>query len=582
MKKIIAMLLALVMILGLAACSQTETPAGTTEPKPSATTPATTEAPETTEPALDLSALPLVEPGSVTMTIGVQQNATVLDYVDNYFTKYIEEQTGVKLDFVFFSSDAAEAKQQLNLMIAGNEKLPDIIQKVLDDNLRAELGADGYLVDQSEYLDTLWYYGKKHFDVATEEEKAFFWNKAKDPDSGAIYAYPSLGYTTGSTDVVSFHAAINSTFAKKFNMDPAEIDTIDELHDYLYKAVHEDGNGNGEKDEIGLVYRQKGYRANAELWIINAYVYCHDSYFFNATNGKLWVPYTTDEYRQAMITMNNWYKEELISPLAYSVASDAEMKALVETPDCYKVAAFGGHPSLVCSADVLIANDYTNFIPLQDETGKGGYGPINERTGMNKIMHITSDCENPDVAFRLIDFLVSDYAMKVARYGEEGYGWEYIDGKALGVKDLEGNWAGFKILNDEWSKETKQTWHQGCGGFGVAASQAEGLNSYGEVWDTTPGNRLLLNMGNLRNMLAAGVPDEVVYSLFYNAEESETVSEVSGLLLDYIRAARAEFVTGVKDPSNDADWDAYLAEMDKIGLQDYLEAAQSAYDRQNG
>jgi len=92
MKKIIAMLLALVMILGLAACSQTETPAGTTEPKPSATTPATTEAPETTEPALDLSALPLVEPGSVTMTIGVQQNATVLGYVDNYFTKYIEER----------------------------------------------------------------------------------------------------------------------------------------------------------------------------------------------------------------------------------------------------------------------------------------------------------------------------------------------------------------------------------------------------------------------------------------------------------------------------------------------------------
>ena len=39
----------------------------------------------------------------------------------------------------------------------------------------------------------------------------------------------------------------------------------------------------------------------------------------------------------------------------------------------------------------------------------------------------------------------------------------------------------------------------------------------------------------------------------------------------------AKFVTGAKDI--DGEWDAYLAELDKIGLETYLEVVQVAYDR---
>ena len=36
-------------------------------------------------------------------------------------------------------------------------------------------------------------------------------------------------------------------------------------------------------------------------------------------------------------------------------------------------------------------------------------------------------------------------------------------------------------------------------------------------------------------------------------------------------------MTGDLDPQ--ADWDAYLAELDKIGIDRYLELVQSTYDR---
>ena len=73
MKKLFALLLAVMMVISMAACAANE-PATTTAPK--ATTPATqpagtTAAATTTEPAKALNELPFVEPGSVKITIGL-------------------------------------------------------------------------------------------------------------------------------------------------------------------------------------------------------------------------------------------------------------------------------------------------------------------------------------------------------------------------------------------------------------------------------------------------------------------------------------------------------------------------------
>jgi hypothetical protein len=55
------------------------------------------------------------------------QHANTEDYATNDYTLWVEEQTGVNLEFVYFSADNAEAMTQLNLMVAGNEELPDVL-----------------------------------------------------------------------------------------------------------------------------------------------------------------------------------------------------------------------------------------------------------------------------------------------------------------------------------------------------------------------------------------------------------------------------------------------------------------------
>lgn len=96
---------------------------------------------------------------------------------------------------------------------------------------------------------------------------------------------------------------------------------MDELYEVLKKFATEDHNGNGKADEIPLVGIDVNYRSDVVEFLVNAFVYCNDTNVFNVTDGKVWVPYTTDEYRQALIYLNKLYSEGLLSPLFYTISA---------------------------------------------------------------------------------------------------------------------------------------------------------------------------------------------------------------------------------------------------------------------
>lgn len=586
MKKLFALLLTVLMVISMAACAANE-PATTTESKattPAATKPAgTTAAATTTEAPKDLSALPFVEPGSVKITIGIKDNTAVLDYHDNAYTKYLEENTGLDLDFVFFSSDKAEAQQQLNLMVAGKEKLPDIIFGIVDETMANELGADGLLLDLKPYFENYSYWFMLHEQYYTDIERGQIWGQITNPITEEIYFFPAITIST-SVDQCAYQGGLSKVMAKNVGMDASEIDTVEEVYQFLKKAVKEDGNKNGKNDEIGLVYRQDGYRSNAEMWIINAYVYCSDQYLWNVTDGELWSPYSTDEYREAMIEMNKWYAEDLISHLSYSLTSDAEAKALIETYNNFTVCAWGGHPTLITTGykaddpNTHIGKEYTFLNVLEAETGLGGYAALRNSFNVLKNTVISADCENPELAFRLCDFMCIEEGNHWSRYGSL---WEHKDGEALGEKDNQGDWAGYKVIRDEWSVETKETWHETPIYMSLSDNDPEKhggttFKGYDE------GNRGNISYGNKWEMDAEEKPAEVVLDLIYNAEEQEVIDELENLYKEFMLESRVQFITGVLDPNDDAVWEKYLQELEVNGESDLLDAAQSAYTRMVG
>ena len=586
MKKLLALLLAVTMVISMAACAPAE-PAGTTTGEPKDTTAAkenTTVAATTTEPAVDMSATPFVEPGSVKLTIGIKSTATVLSYDENYLTKKLEELSGIDIEFVPFSSDTNEATQQLNLMIANKEKLPDILWNVVTTDAQAsELGEAGILADLTPYWEEGYAYNAdQRIALMSEAERSYFWARLVDGVTGEMYFFP--GYKHGySADEMTYIGGVNATMAKNVGMDANEIDTVAEVYEFLYKTVNEDGNGNGEKDEMGMVAPlNHSYRADLMQWIINAYVYCNDKYLWNATDGEVWTPYSTDEYRKALIELNKWYSEGLISPLTYSIQDRNEMRPLLAEGEDYEVCIFGDTPTLFTDANSTVAQDYVGIRVLQDETGKGGYNNWRDPYVMSKSVVITAGCEHIDLAFRFLDLFNREDVYHWARYGEEGVNWEHYDGKAENKQTANGDWADFAVLADEWSVESSLTWKANSIYFRTFDAIDAGLQCAGSWRNPDRSNRANVYFDSILDWEAHEAPAEVVYSLIYNAEESNTVNEYEKLYKEFMQEARAQFITGVLDPNNDADWEKYLEELEANGQSDLLEAAQSAYTRLNG
>ena len=88
------------------------------------------------------------------LTIGLRPNPLTTDYEDNYLTDLMEETTGVSLEFFFFPSEGAEAKQKFSMMVAGGETLPDIVVLPgLSDVERYNYGSGGYFIPLDEYME---------------------------------------------------------------------------------------------------------------------------------------------------------------------------------------------------------------------------------------------------------------------------------------------------------------------------------------------------------------------------------------------------------------------------------------------
>ena len=307
MKKLFSILLAALMLLGAASAS-----------------------------ALELSApgeFPLVKEPA-TLTIGLSPNALTVDYNDNYLTKYIEERTGVDIEFYFFPADGAEAKQKLSLMVAANEKLPDIIWMGLDDITRAQYGQSGVFLPLNQYFDDPNY---RHFweiamtNYATEEQRAKVVGDAYSFD-GNIYGYPQFAYATFDTCATGM--LINKQWLENLGLEMPK--TTDEFYNVLKAFKEQDPNGNGKPDEIPMLGCVGGYYTDLRLALMNAFVY--DAYLLNSdnqmevVNGKLSPSFVTDAYREGLRFMAKLVKEGLLSPLSFS-QSQNELISIMSAPE---------------------------------------------------------------------------------------------------------------------------------------------------------------------------------------------------------------------------------------------------------
>jgi len=506
--------------------------------------------------------------GENTLTVGINQNSNITSFDDNAFTKWLEQTTGADIQFVYFSSSGSEAIQQLALTASAGKELPDVMLGFheMSHYLVNQYGEDGYFADLTSLIDQYGTNYKAALEKLPDDYREFIQKKALNTNTGEIYAMPiSLCSAIDDMQNMMF---INKTWLDELGLQAPT--NIDELYNVLHAFKTKDPNGNGKEDEIPMLGGSLGKSNDIMTYIINAFIYFSDANHDNVTDGKVWDPLITDEFRQALIYANKLVDEGLLSDMCFSLSARSDFVNLISPSSGEgKVGIFCGYPNSYFNVQTDEAKNYVALGSLADETGKGGYTVV-DPSPLFWCCYISSSCQNKELAMKLIDTLYSDESIMRARHGEKDVDWTYGEGiSPYGTK------AYVNLVNGQAFIEGNSTWGKNPAGIMTHENYipvyVEGEGTLAEF------SRLQKETWDI--MEKAVQPEERAIHLLYTQEEYEIREEYHSTVTHYYREQVNSFIAGKLDPSDDAAWDDYKATLYRIGRDKLLEVAQSAYDR---
>ena len=550
MKKILAIVLALACILSLCACNAGG-PSGPGGP--------------------DESDGGVTADGKVKLSIGMPSNAMVLSHDNNALTRWVEEQCGVELTFVEYAG-GTDIGTQISTAIAGRRELPDILFGIgLTESVVTRYGRDGYFLDLSDYYADKEGAAKNFWDrlnnELTEAERDHIVRVITDPETGAIYGIPTI--ETSLIDKMRFQTWINKEWLDKLGLEMPT--NNEEMVKVLRAFKDKDPNGNGLKDEIPLFGSQIGGAGSRVIdFLINTYLYYNHARKWTVESDDTITPtFTKDAYRDALKFVKELYDEKLLSNVVWT-CTDSNMKQIV-TPSngTAMVGIFCGHLTLHASKGNEVMYQY---VPMQT-WGSTSRGDIS----CSLKTYITESCDNPDKAFEVLMTLVSWEGSMRVRYGEYGVNWTDPD---PGAKSDLGLDATYKMISDPLTQQNTSKW----------AVIASCINVYAEgetaqVDDTTdPWIKKRSEMHAESHRLFAEAeannnPEKVIPVIVTTEEEKANTESIRTNIDSYVSGMLTDFCTGKADPNDDKAWNNYLAKLEEMGLETYIDYVQTAYDR---
>lgn len=572
-KKLLACVLTCGMLAGtLTGCgSSSTTSTQSSESKASEAVSASTaeagsEAEQSTEASEEFDARSITE--GVKLTIAIPANAKVEDHNTNNQTLLIEEALGVDLEFVVIPS--ADYSSKLNVMVMGGEELPDII---FNPSGYTEWIEEGVLVELSDYYNDLNF--SANIREAEERSGRKIVSYLTRPE-GTIYALPAISeelYTP-----VKQKMWVYQPWLDKLGLDVPE--TMDEFYEACKLICENDMNGNGKKDEIGVTGTSLGAWFDC---MMSAFVYAHEGSWRLVEDGQVSFAYTTDEWKEGLKYIRKFFEEGLIPEETLTQSSD-QYKALYYAEECVTFCFADWNYT---GTDQQRRREYTVLPALEGPEGVqySCYIPVIPSAGAV----ITTDCDNPDAAFLVLDYMCSADMSITQRYGEQGVDWDYWETAQTKVGDASeftSTFEGYDIvfypydMITFWNNtDAQNVCYRQNGPYILDTTITAGAGVWAEAADELTRESAELELITASSALACYeyIPDEVYDYAPLTTEETEQTSDIKAALLSYVKEMTSAFLSGDKDI--EAEWDNYLNELNKIGIEEYRNVLQTAYDR---
>lgn len=459
----------------------------------------------------------------------------------------VEEVTGINIEWVNIDEAA------LSTYLAGND-WPDFFHTyLLTSSQINDYGiVGGKFVNYLDYLNIMPNLAKTYEDYP--ETLA-----ASTQINGEVYNLFQVAGPTSTGTTARPHVRLDVLENAGITELPT---TVDELYDQL--VILKEKNG-----EPGMILDTNKINGMVPM-LYAAFGTLNNLDFDDDGTGKVVYGRVSDQMKHYYEFLNKLYEEELMNrewltldTTALNQFAKSGKVAYMTQPAAQSLTQEdlnGNWDNLGCLAPLTSEYDNTQTLP-----GRIDYRPV-------AGMYINKDSEYVEELCKMFDiaFATEEVVEGTGLYGQAfTYGYENVD------------W----VLNDDNTYD--QIVPEGFDSFTAYQNQAlrwwdfGRADKFGSAVTSAPGNAQVRQKGYVENVIPYMATEHIFPQqqelLKFTDEEQYVIDNKYADISLYADEMQAKFITGVADIEK--EWDAYVAECEKMGLAEVLEVYQASYDR---
>ncbi len=461
--------------------------------------------------------------------------------------KKAEETMNIKIEWLTAPQGSAY-NDKLSLLLVTDD-LPDIILGGLSETQLVKYGGEGSLIAMEGLIEEYAPELCRLFEIRSDL-RAF----STAPD-GHIYGLPRV--SEGPWMLVKQVYNINTQWLENLNLDMPT--NLVEFKNVLKAFKERDPNGNGLADEIPLTF------ASGSSFTPSKFEYVFGSYglptydkMLDVVDGKVYSTAMDERYKEGIAYIHDLYEEGLIDLDAFMMDS-AQWKAKINAdPVVVGVSPNWDYNDVI--ADPAILAQYGMMPPLKGTNGEDPLVYVTAQYGYSRgYGAITKVCKYPEAAMRWLDYWYQEINTYESAEGPINERLFYDENGTL----LLGAGANVGEILPRASVCLNPYMHRAM----LKEYIDEGRIAYPSTFPKV--NFVLANV-------MPYVDNEPFLKVYYTIEESEAISMLQVNLLNQINSQAVDWIIkgGVEE-----GWDAYLNMLKEIGIDEYLQIQQTAYDR---
>ena len=488
--------------------------------------------------------------GPVELTYWVPLNPNIAQVVQEMGqtenSKEWERLTNTKIKFQHVAAgNDSQLSEGFNILVASGS-YPDIIEYKWIDYPGGPISAinDGVIIPLNDvfkkYCPNISAFLKDHPDIA----------KMISTDDGTYYCFPFLRGTSMENNKLLFS---EGWVLRKDLLDKLGLG-IPETPDEWYTVLK------GFKDmgiKTPLVLRKdhvsRALSTGFDSW---------DDFYVE--DGKVRFGLIEPERKNYLGTVSKWYKEGLLDNDYFAVDKKVQATKVLNN-ECGATWAPGGSGIGTWLPAMRKSNPQVELVSASQMTSKKGQYAKFAR--MNQVYSnsgysgaISTSCKNVEAAAKLLDFNYSEKGHNLANFGIEGVSFNMVNGYPAYTDVIMNN-------KDGLSKTQAMSMYIRGHIHGPFVQDQRELEQYYDLPELTEALELWTHNDMGKHIYPPASTTQ---------EESEQLAIIINNVNTYRDEMEAKFITGALSIN---DFDKYVAQLKKFGIEKAIEIKQAAYDR---